>query len=963
MTSINDDDIAAPSAPQALRDALAGRVTVEGEVGRGGMAIVYRGQDVRHQRVVAIKVLRSELAVAVGAERFLREIRIEASLNHPNILTLIDSGQAGHLLYYLTPWAEGGTLRDRLNREPQMPLDAALQITREVGDALSHAHRAGVVHRDVKPENILFRSGHALLADFGIAHAVADTALDILTESGLAVGTPTYMSPEQAMPGGMVDHRADQYSLACILFEMLAGDPPFTGRSTQAVLARHMTERPPSLSIVRPDIPPSVAGAIARALEKTPAARYATMDQFVAALHEPSSAALARQHHGTRKRWVGATVIAAAGVLAATFLWTRDEMPLSPGKVAVFPLATRGLPAADSGAGVGVAYLIEAALERADPLQLIDITGRLSPDQIAGPERISDRAARRIARQVGAAFSLRGVVLGHRDSTTVTLRLYSVAGDSQIVQQSATGESRSTPLHHIGLDALRPLLPSLIDPTREIDMSGLRERRAQAIALWMQGERHYRLSQFELAGQYYARALADDSLLAIAAIKGAQAASWLHERPRAVSLVRQALALSGQLPQKYAALARGLGAQYRGDADSAVIHLRHARSLDPTWAEASAALGEVFTHMLPTEGSLDSIARESFHLALERDSGFTSPVYHLAEEALRDGRVAEATQLMDRLRRAGAEPTLLRQLTLMRECVLSPSAKPWEISSPAAVPGVFAAAKSLSGGARQPACAEGGLRAILASPGFTDTERWGAFLVLQGLSVARRDDRQAIGLVDSIVKAGRGAARTLYVLGAIAGARMSAEADSLLSWAGTRYGDHYQSNTNPEALWVLLSWHRERGDTAHVRFIADTLEARAATSGDPRTRQFAYAARAQMLLAIGDTARAIAALSALHGPADTQALTWSFGEAFPVERLLLARLLLSQGRHGDAIAVASRFDHPEPITFLAFVGESLGLRYRAALALGNRRLADSFRQRLVELGRQDLIDAASPTRR
>jgi hypothetical protein len=328
--------------------------------------------------------LRPELANAVGAERFLREIRIEARLNHPNILTLLESGRAGDILYYLTPWAEGGTLRERLDREQQLPLEEALQIVREVGGALTHAHRLGVVHRDVKPQNILFRSGHALLADFGIAHAVADTDLGVLTESGITVGTPTYMSPEQATVGGKIDERSDQYALACILFEMLAGDPPFTGRTSHVVLTRHLTERPPSLTVVRPDLPPNVVRAINRALEKSAAGRYPSIEGFLKVLTEPTASDLAPLRPPTTRRWLAIAAVAATAT-AAVLLWKPDGEALSPNKVAVFPLAVRGLPAADSGVGVGVAYLIEAALERADPLELIDVTGRLSASELADP--------------------------------------------------------------------------------------------------------------------------------------------------------------------------------------------------------------------------------------------------------------------------------------------------------------------------------------------------------------------------------------------------------------------------------------------------------------------------------------------------------------------------------------------------------------------------------------------------
>src|SRR5687768_4726092 len=214
---MSNDDLA------PLREALAGRFEIGEVIGTGGMALVFRARDIRHDRPVALKVLRPELAEAVGTERFLREINIEARLNHPHILSLIDSGVVGSMLYCLTPWADGGTLRDRIRTESQMSLDDALQVVREIGDALAHAHRAGIVHRDVKPDNILFASGHAQLADFGIAQVVAETPNKVLTVSGLAIGTPSYMSPEQAQHDGKVDHRSDQYALACVLFEMLAG--------------------------------------------------------------------------------------------------------------------------------------------------------------------------------------------------------------------------------------------------------------------------------------------------------------------------------------------------------------------------------------------------------------------------------------------------------------------------------------------------------------------------------------------------------------------------------------------------------------------------------------------------------------------------------------------------------------------------------------------------------------------
>lgn len=269
---------------RVLEEALAGRYRLERELGRGGMGVVFLATDLKHGRKVALKALRPELSRSIGTDRFLREIRITAQLNHPNILTLIDSGSAADFMYYVLPYVDGESLRDRLTRETQLPVDEALRITRETADALAYAHEAGVVHRDIKPENILFEAGHAVVADFGIAQAVSEAAGDRLTESGLIVGTPAYMSPEQALGSGPLDARSDIYSLACVLYEMLAGTPPYSGPTPHAIIARKSMEPVPGLRIVRDTVTPAVESAIMRALARTPADRYATARDFAAAL-------------------------------------------------------------------------------------------------------------------------------------------------------------------------------------------------------------------------------------------------------------------------------------------------------------------------------------------------------------------------------------------------------------------------------------------------------------------------------------------------------------------------------------------------------------------------------------------------------------------------------------------------------------------------------------------------------
>jgi len=267
-----------------LQASLADRYAIDSAVGRGGMATVFLAVDLKHQRSVAIKVLHPELATSLGVERFLREIGIAAGLNHPHILALYDSGQAEELLYYVMPYIEGETLRDRLQREGQLSIVDTVRIASEIAEALGYAHGRGVVHRDIKPENIMFSAGRALVADFGIARALTAATLQPLTAAGAIVGTPAYMSPEQATGSGQLDGRSDIYSLGCVVYEMLTGSVPFTGLTAQAVMARHSIDIAPPIRSVRPTVPDALERAVLTALAKVPADRFATAAQFAGAL-------------------------------------------------------------------------------------------------------------------------------------------------------------------------------------------------------------------------------------------------------------------------------------------------------------------------------------------------------------------------------------------------------------------------------------------------------------------------------------------------------------------------------------------------------------------------------------------------------------------------------------------------------------------------------------------------------
>lgn len=328
-----------------LSAALSDRYRIECELGQGGMATVYRAEDLKHHRKVAIKVLKPEIAAAVGAERFLREIETTAGLRHPHILPLYDSGQvelarAGAtndlastgarpltLLYYAMPCIEGESLRDRLSREKQLPLDDAIEIARQVADALAFAHGRGILHRDIKPENILLESGHAVVADFGIARAVTAAGEASLTETGISMGTPGYMSPEQFM-GDVLDGRSDIYSLGCVLYEMLAGEPPFTGASAQAILAKRLSEPLPQLRTLRESVPKNVDDAVRRALARVPADRFADAAQFRATLQlTPPGPRWVEQPSGPW-RLLGLYAIASVAILGAIRIMDlRMELP------------------------------------------------------------------------------------------------------------------------------------------------------------------------------------------------------------------------------------------------------------------------------------------------------------------------------------------------------------------------------------------------------------------------------------------------------------------------------------------------------------------------------------------------------------------------------------------------------------------------------------------------------------
>ncbi len=428
-----------------LNAALPAHYVIDRELGRGGMALVYLARDTRHERFVALKTLRPEIAIALGRERFLREIKLAARLQHPNILPVFDSGDAGGTLFYVMPFVEGESLRDRLDREPQLPVDDALQIAREVAEALAYAHDHDVVHRDIKPENIMLSGGHAIVADFGIARAVSAAGGDKLTQTGLAIGTPAYMPPEQASGTGQVDRRSDIYSLACVLYETLAGQPPFTGPTAQAIMARHSLDAVPRLKIVRDAIPDELEVVIERALEKVPADRYQTSVEFAKALTNASTGQVsrvtaARRTH-SRKPWrrpipvvIGVTLLVGAAALAIALAPRGNGGSAAPGidlrRVAVLYFQDLS---PDSTLGYLADGLTEGLIDQLSQVRTLDVISRNG----VLPFRKSDLRPDSIARAVGAGTLVEGSLEPVRDRVRVTVRLVDGATGADLLTRAS----------------------------------------------------------------------------------------------------------------------------------------------------------------------------------------------------------------------------------------------------------------------------------------------------------------------------------------------------------------------------------------------------------------------------------------------------------------------------------------------------------------------------------------------
>jgi serine/threonine-protein kinase len=593
-----------------LKASLADRYRIEREIGSGGMATVYLAQDLRHNRPVAIKVLRPELAATLGPDRFVREIEIAAPLSHPHILPLHDSGEADGLLYYVMPYVEGESLRERLDREGKLSLAETVRLVDEIASALNYAHEQGIVHRDVKPENIMLSAGRAVVADFGIGRALAAAGGDRLTGTGFAVGTPAYMSPEQAYGDASIDARSDVYALGCVAYEMVSGHAPFEADTPQAVLAKQATETVPSLRAIDPAIPLFVERAVERALAKQPADRFQTASEFAEAL--TSELVVARV--GTRRRhWLGiasaAIVVLAVAALALSTLLGGPAYE----RLAVLPPANLMNDPEQEYFVAGMHNALISELQRAG----VAVIARTSVLQFQDTQTPIPE----IVSELGVDALIESSVFRAGDSVEIEIRL--VDGTTQ--QYVADPIVRRSDLREIerlyrGLTAaIAEEIHAALTPQAETHLASARPVNPQAYEAYLRGVSQWDATNPDRAMEYFQQALSLDSTYAPAQA-GLARVWWWHAgnrhapaRANARAAINQALALDSTVAevQFVAALVR---AWLDWDWEDAEAAFRKAIEINPNYADARAFYaGFLYVMERPEEG------RAQMDRALELD--------------------------------------------------------------------------------------------------------------------------------------------------------------------------------------------------------------------------------------------------------------------------------------------------------------------------------------------------------
>jgi serine/threonine protein kinase len=643
-----------------ISDVLNPRYPIGRELGRGGMATVYLAQDLRHDRQVALKVLHPDLAASLGPERFLREIRVTAQLQHPHILPVLDSGEDSGLLWYTMPYVEGETLRQRIAREKQLPIDDALLIARQVAGALGHAHGRGIVHRDIKPENILLDGAGAIMADFGIARALTAAGGEKLTATGLSIGTPAYMSPEQAAGGHDVDGRSDLYSLGCVLYEMLAGQPPFSAPTAQGLLARHAIDPVPSLRTVRGTVSLGIERAVTGALAKVPADRPATAEQFVAALTAPDQPTEVVRRRTPRVRWLAPGVALLIAVTVGAFVWVQ----LRPAGVSVLPSASviAVLPFAPSVADTGLSRLgrdlvltVSATLDGVGEIRTVDPYTVLAQSTDA-PATLEE--GRALGRRFGAGSVLHGSVVRVGSKVRLDLGLFTADSGHAIARLTLAAPVDS--IEVLTDSIIRLLLPQIWRKGRPPSPSlgaAIKTRSIPALRAFLEGERAFVENEWDRAEEAYARAMDADSTFWLAYARNAYVLGWRYReldsaRMKALRSHRSSLP---EFDRLY------LGDSLESGARSDLVKARQITERFPDNWFGWFQYADRLYHWGPMLGHSRAESRAAFEETLRLNPRLIPAWEHLMQAVLGDQDTVAATRVLQALERHGAGPAFVKE--------------------------------------------------------------------------------------------------------------------------------------------------------------------------------------------------------------------------------------------------------------------------------------------------------------
>ncbi|UCG85385.1 MAG: protein kinase [Gemmatimonadota bacterium] len=881
-----------------LESALSGRYAIERELGRGGMATVYLAHDLAQDRKVAIKVLRPDIAEMIGVDRFLHEIKIVANLSHPHIVPVHDSGQIDGLLFFTMPYIEGESLRGRINREGHLSLEESLRIVREVATALSYAHARGVIHRDIKPENILLSGGVAVVADFGIARAVSAAGGKGLTGPDMSLGTLGYMSPEQAAGSPNVDARSDIYSLGCLLYEMLLGQPPGRWLDDTEVTAGRISDAAPHERVRLDGLPPLVEHVLVRSLAQSPEQRYATAEELANAIATPpegtAAAVATAPTRALRGRWllgVGAVAVLAAVVLTVVRIGLRSEASLDPDLIAIAPFDVLGGEL--SSWSHGLVDLLSASLDGAGPLRAV------APSVVI--RRWEGRAdavgAASLGADLGAGLVLYGrLVSAGTDSARAAATLYDVASRRAFAQFEVRDRSDR-------IDRLADSLAVRIigDLSRDRRLAGWQLRSLgssspAALRAFLRGEQHYRAFDMDSAAWYYDRAIELDSSFALAYSRRSWALGWtLFREPDFVASQLRAGELNHGLARRESLLVvadsiRGALSQFAGDSSAwadyrrLLVTLESAALQYPLDPHVWYQLGEARYHEGPYIGVTDQQAYDALSRAVALDSAFVPAYRHLIELALLlEGREIGRRIAEEYIARAGAGVYL--DAARVTRALLDPGR--------ADDPDTEQALAALS--------LEGLFQTWYDLKWWPDPDE---AAVRVARSWAERDEATGGRELLAVTLAYRGHLREALLL---AEKRLPALYASLVRLGAVPHDSaaavfaQWLAEGNGVGIYQALTWWMQQRDTASLQRAAtrwDSVRAQLPPERQPRTDDAARTTRAYLALARGDTLEALRRLEDIPN--------WPQCYYCYDVQLTRARVLTQLGRYREA---AELLDH------------------------------------------------------